>query len=73
MKNLYEFLEGQHKKFGDGMELNEFMESFINENFGIGALSEALLYDEFLFYYEKSYKIDHENKKIEFLFGEAEF
>ncbi|MGU9539279.1 hypothetical protein ACQX0N_09895 [Clostridium tepidum] len=73
MKNLYEFLEEKYEQFEEEMTLDEFIESFINENFGIGALSEGLLDDEFLFYYEKSYRLDHQDKKIEFLFEEVKF
>ncbi|KEI87520.1 MULTISPECIES: hypothetical protein [Clostridium] len=73
MKNLYEFLEEKYEKFGDGMNLNDFMEVFISGNFGIAALSEGLLGDEVLFHYEMYYRLDHQNKKIEFVFKDVDF
>lgn len=33
MKNLYEFLEEKYEQFEEEMTLDEFIESFINENF----------------------------------------
>ncbi len=70
MKNLYEFAIGLYSECGKGMDLDSFIDDFMYGSLGVYSTHEAFLNDKFIGCFEMTYKIDHENRKIELLFEE---
>lgn len=75
-KSLYEHIEylyNNSNEYKSEFTLNEFMESWVEENYSAypHCSHEEFLFEEFLGEFELSYEINHDNKTILFYMEEC--
>ncbi|QAA31262.1 hypothetical protein [Clostridium manihotivorum] len=70
MKNLYEFLMELYDSYKDKekLSLDKFIDNFLEESLGLGAIHEAFCGDKFLTNFSINYEINHENREIKLFF-----
>ncbi len=76
--DLYDYLENKYNELNEETDINEsglldqFMQTWLEENFANDSMYEEFLDGECLGYYYRNFEIDHKSRRIEFSIEKAE-